>query len=146
MSRQRRTGRRGFTLVEVLLVLVILVVIASLAVTAYGPIQKRAYINAAKTQIGAFETPLETYRLDVGDYPSTEQGLLALREAPSDLPNEEKWAGPYLGKNVPPDPWDQPYQYEYPGTHEEGKPDIWSMGPDMMDGTEDDVGNWSTTE
>lgn len=146
MSRQRRTGRRGFTLVEVLLVLVILVVIASLAVTAYGPIQKRAYINAAKTQIGAFETPLEAYRLNVGDYPSTEQGLEALRTAPGDLANSDKWAGPYLGKPVPLDPWDQPYQYEYPGTHEEDRPDIWSMGPDMMNGTDDDVGNWATTE
>ena len=141
----RRGRRRAFTLVEVLLVLVILVVIASLAVTAYGPIQRRAYINAAKTQIGAFETPLETYRLDVGDYPSTEQGLEALRIAPGDVP-EGKWSGPYLGKDVPLDPWDQPYQYEYPGTHEETKPDIWSYGPDMMDGTDDDVGNWSTTE
>jgi len=145
MTRRNAVRRRpkGFTLVEVLLVLVILVVIASLAVTAYGPIQKRAYINAAKTQIGAFDTPLETYRLDIGDYPSTDQGLEALREAPSDLADPDKWGGPYLGKAVPNDPWDQPYQYEYPGTHDENLPDIWSMGPDLQDGTDDDVGNWS---
>jgi general secretion pathway protein G len=138
---QRAVRRRGFTLVEVLLVLVILVVIASLAVTAYGPIQRRANINAAKVQIGAFETPLETYRLDVGDFPSTDEGLEALREMPSGG-DETKWSGPYLGKPVPPDPWGQPYQYEYPGTHDELKPDVWSMGPDMIEGSDDDVGNW----
>ncbi len=139
-NRPRR--HRGFTLVEVLLVLVILVIIASLAVTAYGPIQKRAYTNATKTQIGAFETPLEAYRLDINDYPSTQQGLEALRTAPSDIADPDKWAGPYLGKPVPLDPWGSPYQYEYPGTHDETKPDIWSFGPDMINGNDDDIGNW----
>ena len=55
-------------------------------------------------------------------------------------------AGPYLQKAVPKDPWGQPYQYEYPGTHDEQMPDIWSLGPDMMDGTDDDVGNWVAEE
>ena len=97
--RARRHG--GFTLIEVLLVLVILVVLASMAVMAYGPIQRRAYTNAAKTQIGAFEAPLQAYRLDLSDFPSTAQGLEALRTAPTDLANPDKWHGPYLGKPVP---------------------------------------------
>ena len=139
--RRHREGR-GFTLVEVLLVLVILVVIASLAVTAYGPIQRQANEKAARAQIGVFESALGLFQVNIGDYPTTDQGLEALREAPSDLADPDKWAGPYLSKNVPADPWGQPYQYEYPGTHDENMPDIWSMGPDMADGTDDDVGNW----
>ena len=81
--------------------------------------------------------------MNVGDYPATDIGLQGLREAPSDLDDPDKWEGPYLSKAIPNDPWGQPYQYEYPGGHDEGMPDIWSMGPDMVDGTEDDVGNWS---
>jgi len=144
---RRRRRRGGFTLVEVLLVLVILVIIASLAVTAYGPIQRKAYINAAKTQIKAFKTPLQAYRLDIGDFPSTSQGLEALLGPPSDLPNQDKWFGPYLDSRVvPKDPWDNLYQYEYPGRNQEEWPDIWSFGPDGRDGTEDDIGNWMVEE
>ena len=145
-SPKRRRGG-GFTLVEVLLVLVILVIIASLAVTAYGPIQKKAYINAARTQIGALKTPLQAYRLDIGDFPSSSQGLESLLSCPSDLPNENKWFGPYLDSIVvPKDPWDNPYGYEYPGKNQDEWPDIWSLGPDGQDGTEDDVGNWMVEE
>ena len=143
---QRHRKRRGFTLVEVLLVLVILVVIASLAVTAYGPVRKQANVKAARAQIGVFESTLGLFQMNIGDYPTTDQGLEALREAPSDLANPDDWAGPYLGKAIPNDPWGQPYQYEYPGTHDEEMPDIWSMGPDMVDGTDDDVGNWAEEE
>jgi len=142
MTRSRRRRRDGFTLVEVLLVLVILVVIASLAVTAYGPMQKKAYMKAAKTQIEVFANLLEAYRLDMNDFPATAQGLEALRSAPSDLANPDDWAGPYLGKPVPSDPWDRPYQYAYPGKYDESMPDIWSLGPDGQDGTEDDVVSW----
>lgn len=138
----RRSASQGFTLVEVLLVLVILVVIASLAVTAYGPVRKQANVKAARAQIGVFESALGLFQVNIGDYPSTDQGLEALREAPSDLNDPDAWAGPYLQKAVPNDPWGQPYQYEYPGTHDENMPDIWSMGPDMVEGTDDDVGNW----
>ena len=138
---QHRRRRKGFTLIEVLLVLVILVVLASIAGTNYMRIQKTANINAAKTQIGALETPLEAYRLDVGSYPTSDQGLEALREMPSGI-SEDKWVGPYLKKSVPPDPWGQPYQYEYPGKHDEDMPDIWSVGPDQIEGTDDDIGNW----
>ncbi len=140
--KQRRSRRRGFTLVEVLLVLVILVVIASLAVTAYGPVQKQAKEKAARVDIGVFESALGLYELNIGDPPDTDQGLEALREAPSDLNDPDDWAGPYLKKAVPDDPWGNTYQYEYPGTHDETRPDIWSMGDDKVDGTEDDIGNW----
>ncbi len=143
---QCRSGRRAFTLMEVLLVLVILVVIASFAFTALGPVRKQANVKAARTQIGVFESALGLYQVNIGDYPATDQGLESLREAPSDLVDPDAWLGPYLQKPVPKDPWGQPYQYEYPGTHDENMPDIWSMGPDMVDGTDDDVGNWVDEE
>jgi general secretion pathway protein G len=130
------------TLIEVLLVLVILVIIASLAVTAYGPMQDRAYRNAARTQISAFDTPLQAYKMSIGDFPATGQGLDALRNTPSDLNDPTKWDGPYLGKEVPLDPWGNPYQYEYPGKYRIDGPDIWSLGPNGIDGDEDDIGNW----
>ena len=143
-KRRRRRGRWMTVASGVLTV--ILVIIASLAVTAYGPIQKKAYINAARTQIGALKTPLQAYRLDIGDFPSSSQGLDALRHTPSDLPNQDKWFGPYLDSEVPKDPWSQPYGYEYPGKNQEDWPDIWSYGPDGQDGTEDDIGNWMVEE
>lgn len=137
-----RCRRGAFTLVEVLLVLVILVIIGSIAVTAYGPIQRRAYINAAKSQIKAFKTPLNAYRLDLGDFPTTSQGLEALRNPPADLPNLEDYGGPYLDSPVPLDPWNNPYMYEYPGRYDPMQPDIWSFGPDGVNGTDDDIGSW----
>lgn len=133
--------RRGFTLIEVLLVLAILVVIGSIVVANYGRFQERAYTNAAKTQIEAFNGLLQAYRIDIGDFPSTAQGLEALWTAPADLPNPDKWGGPYLGKPVPLDPWDRPYQYEYPGKNDPNMPDIWSLGPDGVE-SEDDVVSW----
>lgn len=139
---RRHRRRAAFTLVEVLLVLLILVIIGSLAVTAYGPIQRRAYINAAKSQIKAFEGALRVYRLDMQDYPLTQQGLEALREPPADLRDPSKWNGKYLETPIPVDPWGNPYQYEYPGQYETDRPDIWSFGPDAQNGTDDDIGNW----
>jgi general secretion pathway protein G len=141
-KRQAKERTAAFTLVEVLLVLVILVIIGSIAVTAYGPIQRRAYINAARSQIKAFKTPLNAYQLDIGDYPSTVQGLQALRYPPPDLPDPSRWNGPYLDSEVPLDPWGNPYQYEYPGRYDPAQPDIWSFGPDGINGTDDDIGSW----
>ena len=136
--------RRGFTLIEVLLVLMILVIIASLAVVAYGPMQRSAYMKAAEAQIKAFKTPLQAYRIDLGDFPATSQGLEALRVPPSDLASPTKWNGPYLDSEVPLDPWGNPYRYEHPGKYQTDWPDIWSYGPDGVDSTEDDIGNWTT--
>jgi general secretion pathway protein G len=144
---RRRQRRGGFTLIEVLLVLTILVILASLVVANYGRIQSGANIKATRTQINAFKTPLQAYRMDVGDYPSTNQGLEALISPPSDLANQNKWVGPYLdSQNLPKDPWGNPYQYEYPGKRQEIWPDIWSLGPDGQDGNDDDIGNWMVEE
>jgi general secretion pathway protein G len=146
----RRAPGRGFTLMEVMLVLMILVIIAGMAVTALAPMRRRALIRAADAQIQAFRGPLQAYEMDVGEYPSTSQGLDALLAPPSDLANQDKWYGPYLearGNKIPLDPWGNEYMYEYPGKNQEQDlPDIWSMGPDRQDGTDDDVCNWLVEE
>ena len=79
------------------------------------------------------------YHMDVGSYPTTTQGLIALREPPAELAATNKWAGPYAGKDIPPDPWGNPYQYELTGTEQFR---IWSWGADSIDGSEDDVDNF----
>jgi general secretion pathway protein G len=134
--------RDGFTLIEVLLVMAILVVLASLAAVNIGSARRKAKIDAAKSQVGMFKTPLQMYELAIGSYPTTAQGLDALRTAPSDLPNASKWDGPYLESPVPLDPWENAYQYVAPGTHNTDSFDVWSNGPDGQSGTEDDIGNW----
>ncbi len=135
--------RRGFTLIEVLLVLVILVLLASMSVPLYQSYQRQANFKAAKSQIGLFETAIEGFQLNIGSYPTTEQGLGALLGPPADLPNPAKWEGPYLkGNEIPLDPWGTPYQYRFPGDRNPTGYDLWSLGPDRTDGTEDDVGNW----
>lgn len=141
----RRRARPGFTLIEVLLVLVILVIIGSFVGVAIGRAQGQANVNAAKAQIQALQQPLEMYRLNIQTFPTSTQGLAALEVAPGDLANAAKWQGPYLDKPVPLDPWDNPYQYMSPGSRNPESFDIWSFGPDGVDSTADDIGNWSTT-
>jgi general secretion pathway protein G len=86
-------------------------------------------VKVTQAQINAFEKALDTYRLDVGRYPTTEQGLMVLVSRPQ---NEPKWNGPYLQKTVPLDPWGKPYQYKSPGDH--GEFDLWSFGKDGQPG------------
>jgi general secretion pathway protein G len=143
MKRYRTRRRGGFTLIEVLLVLIILVIIMGLAAGSYFGQRRAAQVNAARAQIGLFETPLETYNLDMNMYPTTNQGLEALRMPPADLMNAGMWNGPYLNKEIPLDPWGRPYYYACPGRYNPNGYDVWSSGPDMVDGTDDDIGNWS---
>lgn len=143
MRRNRRARVRpaGFTLIEVLLVMVILVILASFAVVYFGGVRKQALIDQAKTQVGLFKPGLEVYELKIGDFPTTSQGLEALRTAPADLADSSKWVQT-LDTPIPPDPWGNPYQYAYPGKRNTQKYDVWSYGPDGQDGTDDDIGNW----
>lgn len=131
---------RGFTLLELLVVLVILgLLVGYVAPRYFGQIGK-SEAKAARAQVDALEKALDTYRLDVGHYPSTEQGLAALQAAPG---NEAKWQGPYLKKAVPSDPWGRPYIYKAPGEH--GEYDLLSFGKDGKQGgtNEDaDITNW----
>jgi general secretion pathway protein G len=141
---RKRPIRAAFTLMEVLLVLVILVILASAVALPLFNVQSKAFDKAARSAIGSLEGAAQQYAMELNRFPTTSQGLEALVAPPSDLPNPAKWQGPYIAKGrLPVDPWDQPYQYRYPGTHNGSTmPDIWSVGADGADGTEDDIGNW----
>jgi general secretion pathway protein G len=114
--RQRKPRRRGFTLMEVLLVLVILVILGSMVGVFIQGARKRALEDAAKTQMGMLKSALQQYNTDIGSFPTSEQGLMALIAAPGDLRNPAKWRGPYLENEIPMDPWDHDYFYESSGT------------------------------
>lgn len=136
--KNRKTRRRGFTLMEVLLVLAILVILSSLAVVGYQQIQKASYQKAAKIQIDVYDNAAGIFQLDVGRYPATLEELIA---APADLP-EGKWKGPYIKGNLQTDPWGRSYDYEL---LDDGNGNqsvrIHSNGPDGIDGNADDVAN-----
>lgn len=139
----RRQNRRGFTLMELLLVMAILLLLLGLVASRFVGTQKKATANAAQAQIRLFKGALDQYALDMNGYPTTEQGLGALQEAPSDVENADKWSGPYLEGELPKDPWQRDFQYAYPPTkNTDDFPDVWSLGPDGEDGSEDDIGNW----
>jgi general secretion pathway protein G len=120
---------RGFTLLELLVVVVIIGLLAGFVAPLYFGQVGKSEVNVAKAQIDALEKALDQYRLDTGHYPSPELGLRALLERPL---NEPKWAGPYLRKEVPLDPWGKPYLYRIPGTRAEFE--VISLGRDGQPG------------
>ena len=142
-SRTRRRNLRpnAFTLIEVLLVLIILVILGSLAANVFTGTQDKANINATVVQIGMIEKAIDLYRLDMNKYP---EELKELWEEPSDEEDAEKWSQ-YMEK-VSEDSWGNPYEYLPEGEKNENKYDLWSLGPDGEDGTEDDIGNWDDEE
>ncbi|MCG8449487.1 MAG: type II secretion system major pseudopilin GspG [Pirellulales bacterium] len=129
----------AFTLIEVLLVLVILVVLGSLAVNQFGGAREKANINAAKSQIGFVKSGIELYQLDFNQFPNRIEDLW---EKPADTTLAEKWTAPYLDK-LGADPWGNDYMYEKEGKRNVDKYDFWSKGPDGKSGTDDDIGNWN---
>ena len=140
----RPMRRSGFTLMEILIVLAILAVIIGLVLPNLIGSQKEANKKAAKLAIRSVEQAVEMYATDhEGEFPAGGQGLDVLLQGAGD----SKWKGPYVkGNKVPADPWGNPIQYQYPGTHQtDGSPDIWSMGPDKQSNTADDITNWSRT-
>jgi len=138
---RRRNPRRAFTLIELLLVLVILSVLAAVVVPKFAGRSKQARITAAVTQIEYLETSLALFEIDVGRYPTTQEGLQALVEEPAGV---KDWYGSYLGRRVVPnDPWGNPYVYKSPGQHNTDGYDLYSLGPDGQEGSDDDIDNWS---
>ncbi|MCY1406064.1 Type II secretion system protein G precursor [compost metagenome] len=141
-NKQRPALRRqqGFTLLELLVVLVVLGLLAGLVAPKYFNQLGKSEAKVARAQIEGLSKALDLYRLEIGHYPSSEQGLQALTAAPTD---ETRWAGPYLQKTVPQDPWGRNYIYRSPG--ENGEYDLLSMGKDGQPGGEGEnaeVTNW----
>jgi len=140
--RHRRRSRRhaGFSILELLLVLVILSILAGIVGVRFAGQSADAKIKAARAQITEFGTALDTYEIKAGGYPTTQQGLDALVNEPSGV---EDWPGPLLSKAVPNDQWGKPWQYRSPGEQNTQGYDLWSFGPDGSEGTDDDIVNWS---
>jgi general secretion pathway protein G len=133
-------SHRGFTLLELLVVMVIIGLLAAYVGPKYFSQIGKSEVKTARAQMVGFEKALQQYRLDVGRFPSTEQGLQALVSKPATV---AKWDGPYLEKTVPLDPWGQPYVYVSPGEH--GDVDISSTGRDGRpggDGLDADITSW----
>mgnify|MGYP002382136652 CR=1 FL=1 len=141
LVRQRKTNTmHGFTLLELLVVMVIIGLLAAYVGPKYFSQVGKSEIKMAQAQIDSLEKALHQYRLDIGSYPATDQGLVALVNRPS---NEPRWQGPYLSKLPPADPWGRPYVYKYPG--ERAEFDLLSYGKDGQPGGEGesaDITNW----
>lgn len=152
---KRARVRQGFTLTEMLIVLAILVMLVALVVPRFLGAAKKADVQTTATQVGLLQGALERYAVDMKDFPTTEEGLAALMGTPAaaedsssiSTTTSSNWSGPYLNKDaLPKDAWGNEFQYVYPG--ERGRadlPDLWSLGPDKEDNTEDDICSWSVS-
>jgi general secretion pathway protein G len=137
-----RKRPRGFTLIEIMVVVVILGVLAATIIPQFLGTTHDAKVSAAKAHIAELESALERLYIHLDRHPATEEGLKMLVEPPSG--EEKKWRGPYI-KLLRPDPWGNPYQYRNPGVHHPTSFDLWSRGADGVDGGEGtgaDIGNW----
>jgi general secretion pathway protein G len=140
--RKRRTGQAGVTLIEMLVVVTIIALFAALVLPRMMGSADKARRTAARAQINSYLTALGSYKLDTGGYPTTEQGLQALRVKPE---NANSWQGPYLQQDVTNDPWGRPYIYRFPGEHGDD-PDLVSLGADGQPGGEGinaDIVSWN---
>ena len=144
MKKTNRSGSPGgFTLLEIMLVVVIIGMLVSVAVVKLSGQSQRAKLVATQSQIDAYKTALGVYELDNGFFPSTEQGLQALIAQPSSAPVPGNWKGPYLDPPVlRKDPWGHDYLYKNPGQKLPNGYDLYSPGPNGIEGDDDDIGNW----
>jgi general secretion pathway protein G len=148
-AARRRTIRlapAGFTLIELLVVIIVLGLLAALVGPRILGRVSEAKSATAKTQLELLGTALDTYRLDNGSYPTTDQGLVALQSKPARDPVPLSWRGPYLKRDVPADPWGRPYVYKSPGDHNPSGYDLSTLGRDGQAGGSDedaDITNWA---
>mgnify|MGYP001556815902 FL=1 len=134
-------GAAGFTLTEILIAIALLVILVGILVANYPTVIVSGQTDATRIFVqDTVDTPLLTYHLDTGNYPTTEEGLQALIVQPATVTG---WKGPYLRyTTLPQDPWHHEYHYAFPGIHNLKGYDVWSDGPDGISGTSDDIGNW----
>lgn len=140
-----RTRQRGFTLIEIMIVVVIIGVLGALVVPQFMSRPDQAKATAARSDLQAIATALEMYRLDNHDYPSTQQGLQALVQRPLGQPEARAWNPQGYLRQVPVDPWGTAYQYRSPGQRSPGHYDLYSLGADGApggDGVAAEIGNW----
>ena len=137
---ERANLRQGFTMIEIMLVLLIMASLAAMSIGVVTTVRTRAQVGVAETQIQELSKHIEMYNVTVGNYPATDEGLEALHTCPSSVSNPDKWTR--LVKKIPMDPWGQPFQYQYPSSYD-AEFDIWSPGPDKINGTDDDITSWS---
>ncbi|HEY5040398.1 MAG TPA: type II secretion system major pseudopilin GspG [Verrucomicrobiae bacterium] len=134
---------RGFTLIEIMVVVVVIGILASLIVPQFMTTTSDARIAAAKGTVSELDSAVERFYVQMDRYPTTEEGLKVLVDPPTG-DDAKQWRGPYI-KQLRNDPWGNPYQYANPGTHHPTSYDIWSRGKDGVDGGEGenaDIGNW----
>lgn len=139
----RRRRAKGFTLIEIMLVIIIIGILVAMVTPQFVGRSEKARMAAARADIEAnLSTVLDLYELDNGQYPTTEQGLKALMQEPTQTPIPQNWSGPYLKKReVPKDPWGHEYVYAAPGVHNPDMFDLASYGPDGIESS-DDIVNW----
>ncbi len=144
-SRVSRSGRDGLTLIEIVVVIIVLGLLAGLVGPQIIGRVSEAKSSTAQTQIELFSIALDNYRLDNGRYPTTEQGLQALRQKPVSEPAPYNWRGPYLQKEIPTDPWGRPYVYRSPGEVNATTYDLFTLGRDGQlggEGEDADATSW----
>jgi general secretion pathway protein G len=143
MTSDKSHRRAGMTLIEVLLAIALAAMVAGLVVVQVNKIFDNSSLDTARLFVSTtMKVPLTTYRMNMGHYPSTAQGLQALLTSPDGT--GDRWRGPYMdvpGNKIPLDPWQNPYQYRYPGTKNTDGYDMFSFGPDGVESA-DDIGNW----
>lgn len=143
-QRRNRPPANGFTLIEMMVVIVIIGILTTVVVLNVLPDVDKAAITRARADVATLETALTSFKADTMQFPTSAQGLAALKAAPTDLASPERYRPGGYVQRLPADPWGHPYQYASPGPH--GAFDVWSLGPDGLTGPggeADDIGNWN---